>query len=217
LSFNSSVTVALPNDPAWTSTVQARNGVSTFAGLTVDPSAQGTAIRATASGLTAAVTDPLNVIATPTPTPTPTSTPTPTPTPAPTIIGEQVVMRRKTNKKGKPVGKPVFVGFALDYSTAMNPATAGLTANYQVDSAVTQRVKKKRTTVLHPVNVTAAYNPSTEAVTLTIQGKPKFAQGGEITIIASPPTGVRSAAGVPLDANDTVFTILAKAKGITPG
>ena len=41
---------------------------------------------------------------------------------------------RKTNKKGKPVGKPMIVGFALEYSTAMNPATAGLATNYQVDA-----------------------------------------------------------------------------------
>jgi hypothetical protein len=122
----------------------------------------------------------------------------------------------KKNKKGNPVGKPVFVGFALDYSTAMNPATAGLAANYQVASAVIKRVRKKRITVFQPVNVTAAYNPSTEAVTLTIQGKPKFTKGGQIKVVAASPTGVSSAAGVLLDSNDTVFTILPKAMGITP-
>ena len=115
------------------------------------------------------------------------------------------------------MGKPVFVGFALDYSTAMDPSTAGLAANYQVDSAVTKRVKKKTITVLHPVNFTAAYNQSTNSVTLTVKGKPTFAKGGQIKVIASPPNGVSSTAGVLLDANDTVFTILAKAKGITPG
>ncbi len=130
---------------------------------------------------------------------------------------EQVVTAQKTNKKGKPVGKPVFVGFTLDYSTAMNPSTAGLAANYQVDSAVTKRVKKKSTTVLQPVNFTAAYNPSTNSVTLTIKGKQPFAKGGQIKVIATPPNGVTSAAGGLLDANDTVFTILAKGKGITPG
>src|SRR5262249_40933427 len=140
----------------------------------------------------------------------------PTTSQPPTVKLEQVVLRPKTNKKGKPVGKPVFAGFALDYSTAMDPATAGLAANYQVDSAVTQRVKKQRTTRLQPVHFTVAYNPSTEAVTLTIRGKPKFARGGQIKVIASPPNGVRSAAGVLLDASDTVFTILPKARSITP-
>ena len=99
----------------------------------------------------------------------------------------------------------------------MNPSTAGLAANYQVDSAITKRVKKKRTTVLQPVNFTAAYNASTNSVTLTIKGKQPFAKGGQIKVIATPPNGVTSEAGGLLDANDTVFTILAKVKGITPG
>ena len=71
--------------------------------------------------------------------------------------------------------------------------------------------------MLQPVSFTAAYNPSSHSVTLTIKGKPTFAAGGQIKVIASPPNGVSSAAGVLLDASDTVFTILAKAKGITPG
>ena len=53
---------------------------------------------------------------------------------APTIRLEQIVKAQKTGKKGKPVGKPVLIGFALDYSTAMNPSTAGLAADYQVDT-----------------------------------------------------------------------------------
>jgi hypothetical protein len=125
-------------------------------------------------------------------------------------------MRQETNRKGKPVGKPVFVGFALDYSTAMDPATAGLAANYQVDSAATLRGKKQRTTVLRPVKFTVVYNSSIDAVTLTIRGKPKFARGGQIKVIASPPNGVRSEAGVLLDADDAIFRILPKARGILP-
>jgi hypothetical protein len=100
---------------------------------------------------------------------------------------------------------------------AMDPSTAGLAANYQVVSAVTKHVKKKTITVLQPVNFTAAYNPSTHAVTLTIQGKPKFTNGGQIKVSVSPPNGVGSAAGVLLEARNTVFIILAKARAITPG
>jgi len=48
----------------------------------------------------------------------------------PMIFSENVVRMRKINKNGKPVGKPVFVGFAFDYSTAMNPAAAENRANY---------------------------------------------------------------------------------------
>ena len=59
-------------------------------------------------------------------------TPTPTPTP-PTIISEQPLFTRKPKKKHKPAGKPVLSGFELEFSTAMNPATAGNASNYQVD------------------------------------------------------------------------------------
>ena len=41
------------------------------------------------------------------------------------------------------MGKPVIVGFALDYSTPMDASTAGLAANYQVDQAVVKRVKQR--------------------------------------------------------------------------
>jgi len=128
----------------------------------------------------------------------------------PTIILERVVTTQKTNKKGKPVGKPVFVGFALDYSTAMDRSTAGLGADYHVDWVVNKRVTRR-------VKCTAVYNHSTNSVTLTVEGKPTFANGGQITVIASPPNGVSSTAGVLLESGDTVFTILANAKGITPG
>ena len=136
---------------------------------------------------------------------------------APTIRLEQIVKARKTGKKGKPVGKPVLIGFALDYSTAMNPSTAGLAANYQVDRPVIRRVKKARITVLKPVNFTAAYNSASQSVTLRIKGKQPFAKGGQIKVIASGPNGVSSEAGVLLDSSDTVFRILAKGRGLAPG
>jgi hypothetical protein len=182
-----------------TTTVAVSGGVATFTNL-ADNRAETFSLNFRSGSLSSAPTSPVAVTAR-----------------APTIRLEQVVTARKTNKKGKPVGKPVFVGFTLDYSTVMDPSTAGLAANYQVGSAVTKRAKKKTITVLQPVNLTAAYNPSTNSVTLTITGKPKFAKGGQIKVMASPPNGVRSEAGVLLDAKDTVFTILAKARGIAPG
>jgi hypothetical protein len=86
-----------------------------------------------------------------------------------------------------------------------------------VDSANTRRFKKKAITRLQPVSFGASYDPSTRAVTLTIQGKPSFAQGGQIRVSAAPPSGVKSADGLLLDTIDSVFTILPKARGITPG
>ncbi len=135
---------------------------------------------------------------------------------SPMITGEQVVTMQKKNKKGKPVGKPVFVGFALDYSTAMNSATAGLPSNYQVTFTTTQRGKKKHGTVQEPVDFRPTYSASSNSVTLTIVGKQKFAMGGQITVNATPPSGVSSATGDFLAANDTVFVILPKASGVWP-
>jgi hypothetical protein len=147
------------------------------------------------------------------------STPKPTP---PTIISEQPLFTRKLNKRHKPVGKPVLTGFELDFSTAMTPATAGNANNYQVAWMSSRRVKKKVTQVAHPVPFRVQYDAATHAVSLLLAGKQAFAQGGQITVIASPPVGVSDASGVLLDGNDQgnagangVFTILPKARGIT--
>ncbi len=172
-----------PVESGVTDTVQGRtHGVATFVGLKLDTSASGGAILAAGGGLPERGgnqprnRDHVELGVTP------------------TITGEQVVTMRKKNKKGKPVGKAVLVGFTLDYSTAMNSATAGLAARfYQVTSTSTKHIKKKTVTVHTPVTLTAAvYNLSTNSVTLNIQGIPKFAKGGEITVNYSPSSGVSS-------------------------
>jgi hypothetical protein len=136
--------------------------------------------------------------------------------PAPTITGEHVVLTfLKHNRKGKPIGNPV-ISFEFDYntSTPMNPATASNAGNYQVDWTSTKRVKTKRVTVLHPVRVSATFNPSRNSVALSTAATPRtFPKGGVITIIAAPPSGVSSSAGVFL-AGPTSFVIAAKASGI---
>src|SRR5262249_43808391 len=135
----------------------------------------------------------------------------------PTITGEQVLKIQKLNKKGKPVGKAVFAGFTLQYSTAMNSATAGLAANYHMVSYITKHAKKKTFVVQTSVALTAKYDPATHSVQLIIQGKPKFTSGGQITMINTAPNGVSSAAGALLDGRDTELTISPKATGITLG
>ena len=45
--FNGSVTISLPDEPGFPATVQAKNGVATFAGLTVGTAAQGGSIQVT--------------------------------------------------------------------------------------------------------------------------------------------------------------------------
>ncbi len=137
------------------------------------------------------------------------------PPPPPTITGEQALFTRKLNKKHKPVGKQVLTGFSIDFSAAMNPATAGNAANYQVDWVSIKRVKRKKAQVLHPVPIRVVYDAVDHSVSLLLSGKQAFALGGRITVISTPPGGVSSAAGVLLDGNDEgqpgddgTFTIL---------
>jgi hypothetical protein len=103
----------------------------------------------------------------------------------------------------------------------MNPATARNANNYQVDWISTRRVKKKLTQVLHPLAIRVDYNAATDSVDLMLAGKQAFTDGGQITVVAGPPGGVSSSAGVFLDGNNEglagdngVFSISAKARGI---
>jgi hypothetical protein len=104
----------------------------------------------------------------------------------------------------------------------MNPSTAGNAAEYQLDWVSTKGRKRKATSVLHPVRFSVQYSPSSNSVSLMVSGKQGFAQGGQITVIATPTGGVTSASGVLLDGggqgragNDGVFAILPNASGIT--
>jgi hypothetical protein len=135
----------------------------------------------------------------------------------PTIIGEQVVLFQKKNKKGKAVGKPVLEGYKLIYSTAMDGATAGLSSNYELTATSTKHGKKKTIPAPTPVGLSAAYDASTNTVTLTLQGNQKFAKGGQLKVIYAPPSGVSSASEVPLASGDDTFTIQPKGTAITPG
>ena len=192
-SFNEGVTIALGNDPEFTTTVQPTNGVAIFTGLTASAADQGSAITASAPGLPRVMTSPLPIPA------------------APTVISEQPVKIQLFNKKGKKTGKPV-PGFALRFSTTMNSSTAGLAANYHVYSTVIKKVKKKTFTNHIRVNFTPLYNSATNTVTLEVKSTKPFAKGGQVTI-----SGVTSLAGVPLDSSDTVFTVNNNAKSISRG
>ena len=216
-SFDGGVTITLPGQPATIVTGQATDGVATFANLTLDATSQGGSIQVGGGGLTTGSTGPVSVNSGSTSQgggsngPGNGSSPTP---PTPTITGEQVVMFQKKNKKGKPVGKAVLQGFTLDFSTAMNAATAGSTGNYQMTATSTKHAKKKTIPPPTPVAFTAAYNAATNSVTLTLAGKQAFAKGGQITVIYS---AVTSEGGTTLDPGDATFTITPKGKGITPG
>jgi hypothetical protein len=138
-----------------------------------------------------------------------------TPVVAPTIIAERVSLTYQHDKRGKPVGEPL-VSFVFSFSTAMDPGTAGNSANYQVEWASTKRVAKHTVIVLHPIAATATYDALSHTVTLTTTARQvQFARGGAITIFVAPPTGVSSEAGVFL-AGPTRFTISPRATGIVP-
>jgi hypothetical protein len=129
-------------------------------------------------------------------------------------VGETVVTSQKINQRGTPVGKKIFSGFAIQYSLAMDPTTVANRSNYDMEATTIKRNKNKKITTLTPVKFKASYEPSIDTVTLTIIGKNPFASGGQITILASPPTGVRSQAGVYLSSN-VVLRIANNAKKIT--
>ena len=189
-----------------TVTVPANQGVATFSGLSLNSSGNGYSIMVSIAGLTVTVsTTPFKV----------------TP-PPPVIISEQIVFHRKTNKKGKPIGKAILAGFQLDFSTAMNPASTGNPESYRLNTITTKKVKRKIVDVLKPMPFQVIYNPGNDSVDLMLIGKQTFPTGGEIMVLASPTGGVSSAAGVFLDGShegiagdNGVFFISKNAKSIT--
>jgi hypothetical protein len=143
-----------------------------------------------------------------------TSPPPPNP---PVIVGEQPLFRRKTNKKGKPIGRPVLSGFVFQFSDPLNPASAMNGANYQVDSITIKRVKKQARRILHPITgFSVAYSPANDSVTLTFARKQTFRTGGQITVAGGQPAGVTGASGAALTGS-TVFTISPHGQNIRVG
>ncbi len=88
--------------------------------------------------------------------------------PHPVIIGEQSLFLRKTNKKGRPVGRPVLTGFEFEFSSPLDPASATNAANYRVDNVTKKRVKKKVERILQPITkFNVSY--SNDAVTIVLR------------------------------------------------
>ncbi len=134
----------------------------------------------------------------------------------PVIVGEKALFNRKTNKKGRPIGKPVLDGFVLDFSGPLNPTSATTRANYQLDTVTTKRVKKQTQRVLHPItSFSVAYSAANDSVTLTFAGKQTFRTGGQLTVVSRPPGGVTGESGATL-AENSVFNISARGKKISP-
>ena len=128
----------------------------------------------------------------------------------PTVTLAKVLFTQKTNKKGKPVGKPVFAGFQFTFSTAMDSVSAGNSGNYKMTIPVTKRVGKKRVTVQQSIGFTASLSASGNVV-LKPLGKQTFPKGGQITLNAG---GLKSTAGAFLAGRST-FNISKGAKSIS--
>ena len=137
------------------------------------------------------------------------STVPPPPPPPPTIVNDGVVTARH-EKNGKPVGKPVFKGFFVQFSEPMNPTTTGIGSSYHVYSKRVKKVKKSTRTILKPVAFSVSYNQATEEAMIDLSSTKPFAKGGEIVI-----SGATSQAGAILSSSDSTLTISPDAKRIS--
>jgi streptogramin lyase len=196
-SFDGNVTISLPGDSALTTTVQARNGVATFGGLSITTVGAIGTIEATSGGLSAGTTSPITVASPP---------PGSSGSPAPTIESDQIATTQKL-KAGKKVGKPVFGGFRFQFNMPIDISHA----TFDVYSTVTKRIKKKTVTNQKAVSFAPSYDSSTNALTLTVKSTKPFAEaGGEVTI-----SGVTSEAGTDQSPGELEFIVTRNAKGIT--
>ena len=163
----------------------------------------GTPIGNAALGNPSANTLTINESATGTPTPTPS------PTSQPMIIGEQPLFRRKTNKKGKPAGKPILQGFTLEFSRPMG-TSAGDSVDYSLERIVAKATKKKPAK-LRNVGFAVAYSPAGDTVTVNVAGNQTFPSGGLLDVSDT----VTSADGASLAGTDA-FAIGKGGKTIEP-
>jgi hypothetical protein len=193
------------------------NGVATLTGVSLAGLPAGSYLGAVGASFAgdstyagSGASGTLIVKALPTPSPTPMTTPTKTLF----IVGEQPLFRRKTTKKGKPIGNPVLTGFVFDFSDALNPSSATSNTNYQVDTVATKRVKKQTRRILHPItSFSVAYSAANDSVTLTFAGKQTFRTWGQITVVGGTPTGVTGMSGAALSGR-TDFTISSGGRNI---
>ncbi len=137
--------------------------------------------------------------------------------PSPYVISEEPVFLRKTNKKGKPLGKPALIGFTFHFNTPLDGSSASNSNNYVIDEITLKGQNKKVQRVLHPITgFSAASSAAGDAVTLTFAGTPTFSTGGQITLIGGPGGGIVGQSGAALTGS-TVFAIAADGRKITAG
>jgi streptogramin lyase len=159
-------------------------GFATFTGLSLNNAGNGYTLRI-AAGSAATTTAGIDVEG--------SLPPPPPPPPAPTITAETAVFTQKVNPKThKKVGKPVFAGYMITFSTAMNISTLGNSSNYVIDTVVPVKktAKKPATVKLTPVRFSVTSTTS-NTVTLKPPATAFSTKAGQIEVTV----GVESAAG----------------------
>jgi hypothetical protein len=180
-----------------TTTVNASGGVASFSDLTLNLPGSYVLV-GSATGLSSASTAAITVNSQP---------------PPPAVLHvllEKPLIHQNTNKRGKPVGRPVLIGYQFTFDQALNSATAGISGNYQVGAFVPKRVRQGRRTV--PVNVLQQIPFSVSVsgdVVQVLTGKQTFKRGGQITLT----TDIGDLEGGFL-ASPLTFNIAAGGKGI---
>jgi streptogramin lyase len=196
--YNGPVTVALLNPGtatlSGTLTVTAKDGVATFTGLSINQVGTGYQLMAYTDALTTTLTTPVTIDV------------------APTIVAETILYAGKGRHKH-------IVGFELTFSKALADTPAQDVANYTVTQTVRLHGKPSARAV---ALMSAAYDATTDAVTLTIAGKAAFLTGGMIVVNASSPNGITDLLGDELDGTgmgvpgvNATLVISPKGRGIT--
>ncbi len=131
------------------------------------------------------------------------------------IIGEHAIFQRLL-KKGKPSGKPMLVGYMIDFSTRLNTSMQTSQRITRSMRSTPRRSRRKTVTSLQTLtNFTASYSDATESVELLFTGQPTFKNGGRITVLGGPLNGVMGLAGAFVSGNRTL-TISSGGKNIMP-
>jgi hypothetical protein len=190
--FSGNVSVALASNPSVIlQTVPVSGGASAlFTGLTIN-NAGSYSLVFTANGLTSATSNPFIVL--------PVGTTPPPQSQAPEVVGATVVRMQKTNKKGKPVGRAVIIGYQFTFNEPMNSSISN-PSNFQVQLLVPGKGRGKRAQPPHYQATGFSLKPisSTQVQVLTGSRTNKtFKKGGRIMV----GTGIQSAAGTPLGSN----------------
>ena len=196
--YNGPVTLALLNPGAatlsGTLTVTAKDGVATFTGLSINQVGTGYQLMAYTDALTTTLTTPVTIDV------------------APTIVAETILYAGKGRHKH-------IVGFELTFSKALAATPAQNVANYTVTQTVRLHGKPSARAV---ALMSAAYDATTDAVTLTIAGKAAFLTGGMIVVNAASPNGITDLLGDELDGTgkgvpgvNATLVISPKGRGIT--